>query len=201
MKEVMTGIDLSALIGSRICHDLISPLGAIGNGVELLSMTGIGSTPEIALIAESVECANARIRFFRVAFGAAPKGVAIGQNEVQSILRETYKGGRTRVDWRVDGALQRADVKLGFLLLQCLENSLTWGGQIIIRRSGNDWSFEGRGEKLKLDSRLWDMFADPGSTTEVGASEVHFALVHDAARGAGRNVNSFLSETRVTVSF
>jgi len=201
MKEAMTGIDLSALIGSRICHDLISPLGAIGNGVELLSMSGIGSTPEVALIAESVESANARIRFFRVAFGPAEQGVEIGQGEVQSILRETYKGGRTRLDWRVGGALPRADVKLGFLLLQCLENSLPLGGQIVIRRTGNDWSFEARGEKLKLDGRLWDMFADPGSATEVGAADVHFALVHDAARGAGRSVNSFLSETRVTVSF
>jgi histidine phosphotransferase ChpT len=63
--------DLAALIGSRICHDLISPIGAIGNGVELLLMEASGKGPELSLISESVAAANARIRFFRVAFGAA----------------------------------------------------------------------------------------------------------------------------------
>jgi histidine phosphotransferase ChpT len=63
--------DLTALVGSRICHDLVSPLGAIGNGVELLGLTGIAPSPEMALIVESVENANARLRFFRIAYGAA----------------------------------------------------------------------------------------------------------------------------------
>ena len=63
--------DLNALLGSRICHDLISPIGAIGNGVELLIMDGATKGPEIALIAESVANASARIRFFRIGFGAS----------------------------------------------------------------------------------------------------------------------------------
>ena len=63
--------DLAALIASRICHDLISPLGAIGNGVELLAMEPGGTRPEMALISESVANANARIRFFRICFGQA----------------------------------------------------------------------------------------------------------------------------------
>jgi histidine phosphotransferase ChpT len=42
--------DTSALLGSRICHDLISPLGAISNGLELLAMSGIASSPEMTLI-------------------------------------------------------------------------------------------------------------------------------------------------------
>ena len=63
--------DLAALLGSRICHDLISPIGAIGNGVELMLMDGAGRAPEVALISESVDAANARIRFFRVAYGVS----------------------------------------------------------------------------------------------------------------------------------
>ena len=61
--------DLAALIASRICHDLISPIGAIGNGVELLAMEPGGTLPEMALISESVANANDRIRFFRICFG------------------------------------------------------------------------------------------------------------------------------------
>ena len=67
----MSPKDLNALLGSRICHDLISPLSAIGNGIELLTLSGVDAPSEIALISESVDNANTRIRFFRVAFGAA----------------------------------------------------------------------------------------------------------------------------------
>ena len=78
--------DFAALIGSRICHDLISPLGAIGNGVELLEMSSAGASPEMALISESVASANARIRFFRIAFGAAGSGGSVAAAEIRSIL-------------------------------------------------------------------------------------------------------------------
>ena len=58
---------LAATLASRICHDLTSPLGAIANGLELLTLSDAQRTPELDLIAESVESANARLRFFRLA--------------------------------------------------------------------------------------------------------------------------------------
>lgn len=197
----MTGTDLNALISSRICHDLISPLGAIGNGVELLTMSGQCLTPEIALIAESVENANARIRFFRVAFGAAQNDAEVGQSEVQSILRDSFKGNRTSVSWNVEGTLTRTDIKLTFLALQCLENTLPWGGQITISRSGTNWKLEARGEKVKIDAELWKMITDAADPEGVAASEVHFALVRGAAVDAGRSVAAFISDTQVTLTF
>ena len=197
----MTGTDLNALISSRICHDLISPLGAIGNGVELLTMSGQGNSPEIALIAESVENANARIRFFRVAFGAAPRDVEISQNEVQSILRDNFRTGRVEVQWLVEEAVSRADIKLAFLVLQCLENTLPWGGQIKLTRSGANWKLDAKGEKIKADPELWRMIKEPAKITDVAASDVHFALVADAATNAGRSVAVYLDDAQVTVTF
>ena len=55
--------NLSALVGSRICHDLICPIHAIGNGVELLIMEGHPQSPEISLISKSVTNANTLIQF------------------------------------------------------------------------------------------------------------------------------------------
>ena len=88
----MTATELNALIGSRICHDLISPLGAIGNGIELLTMSGMSAAPEITLISESVDNANARIRFFRIAFGAASADAVTSHSEVTGILADVYRG-------------------------------------------------------------------------------------------------------------
>ena len=94
--------ELNALIGSRICHDLISPIGAIGNGVELLTMSGVRAAPEISLISESVENANARIRFFRIAFGAAGNDALIGNMEIRNVLNDFFRSNRINVDWRIN---------------------------------------------------------------------------------------------------
>ncbi|TMV42546.1 hypothetical protein FGG78_41795, partial [Thioclava sp. BHET1] len=108
--------DLTALLGSRICHDLISPLGAIGNGVELLAMSGQALSPEMQLIAESAAQANARIRYFRIAFGAAQGNQRIGQAELVGLLADLGRGSRICVDWLVRGDQSRPAVKLAFLL-------------------------------------------------------------------------------------
>lgn len=55
--------DLTSLVGTRICHDLVNPLGAISNGVELMTLSGVQRSPELDLIEESIQSASARIRF------------------------------------------------------------------------------------------------------------------------------------------
>ena len=197
----MSELDLNALIGSRICHDLISPLGAIGNGVELLGMSGHAVGPEMALISESVENANARIRFFRVAFGSASAEAMIGQSEIVSILGGMYRTGRLRVRWEAMGDQPRRLVKLAFLTLQCVESALVWGGEVTIREVGGRFVLDGTGERVKQDAALWALALGQGQTPELAASDVHFALVPLAAERAGRQLTADISETRVTVSF
>jgi histidine phosphotransferase ChpT len=164
-------------------------------------MSGQGNSPEIALIAESVENANARIRFFRIAFGAARPDVEISQSEVQCILRDCFRSNRTSIQWRVDGPLTRADVKLAFLVLLCLENALPWGGAITVSRSGANWKLDAKGEKTKANAALWHLITGLETPKDVVASDVHFALVAGAAETANRTVATFFSETRVTVTF
>ncbi len=195
------GVDLDALIGSRICHDLISPLGAIGNGVELLSMSGVTAAPEITLIAESVENANARIRFFRIAFGAASRDATLGTNEVTKVLRDMYRGNRIRVDWRIAEDTRRLDAKLAFLILQCFETALPWGGKVAVTRNGDTWSVFGTGDRIKIDNELWALFNTPSAQAEVSASNVHFALVAPTAASAGRTVRTTVNGNAISVSF
>ena len=197
MKEA----DLNALVGSRICHDLISPLGAIGNGVELLSMSGVSTAPEMTLISESVESANARIRFFRIAFGAAKNDALIGNAELKSVLGDLYRGSRTNVDWRITEDVPRVEAKLAFLLLQCLESAFPWGGKIQVTRTGVTWNVFGSAERTKIDTPLWELLVDPRRRVDVSASNVHFALIHPAAQQVGRRVATNITENSVSVSF
>ncbi|NNE86791.1 MAG: histidine phosphotransferase [Silicimonas sp.] len=197
-----TETELNSLIGSRICHDLISPLGAIGNGVELLAMTGAEQTPEITLISESVDNANARIRYFRIAFGAASASSNIGNAELRCILDDLFKTtNRIKVDWRVPGDIPRAEAKLVFLIILCLESALPWGGRVMVTRTDDRWNLMGMAERLKIDEALWEVVANPQYDTAMNASEVQFALVQPAARVIGRRVTTMLKDSAISVSF
>ncbi len=192
--------DLTSLLGSRICHDLISPIGAIGNGIELLGLSGIKAAPEIALISESVENANARIRFFRIAFGAAGPTEMVAGSDCHALLRDLSRGNRLSYNWIAKGDLPRREVKLAYLLLQCLETAMPFGGQIDISREGGRWSLTGTAERTRIDYGLWALLVDPRAEVELTAASVHFALVADAATRAGCRVATELKEKEIRIT-
>lgn len=192
---------IAALIGSRICHDLISPLGAIGNGVELLGMAGSVDGPEMELISESVSSANARIRFFRIAFGAASPGAMVGRSEIASILRDLGAAGRVKYDWNSENSLSRTEVKLAFLLIQCFESAMAFGGTVKVRQGPDGWRLACTADKMNIDADKWEMLISPPRNIDLSPSDVHFALVTDSALQAGRSLTADLGEGKITLSF
>ncbi len=199
----MTGrIDLTALIGSRICHDLISPIGAISNGVELLMMSGGGARgPEVALIAESVSHATARIRFFRIAFGAAGQDARIGRPEVSSILADLMNGTRLSVEWTSPADMARHEVKLAFLAIMCGETAMPFGGRLRVERGEARWTVNGTAPRMKIDPDLWEVLSNPGSQREITPSEVHFALLAEEIARMNRRLSVELREGEVRIGF
>lgn len=192
--------DLTALLGSRICHDLISPIGAISNGVELLMMAGSTNGPEIALISESVANASARIRFFRIAFGGSSADQRIGRPEVQSILADLTRGGRLSIDWQSPADLPRREVKLVFLLIQCLESAMAFGGKIVVARDGARWTLTGRATKTRIDPTLWKVLVSPEPPADISAAQVHFALVPGELAQQNRRLVTDLTETEIRLT-
>src|SRR5213596_1910543 len=86
----LEGLDLAALLCSRVCHDLISPVGAVVNGMEVLEETNDESTKTFALdlIKRSAAQASARLQFCRIAFGAAGSaGAEIDLGEAEKVAR------------------------------------------------------------------------------------------------------------------
>jgi len=178
--------DLAALIGSRICHDLISPIGAINNGLELLGMTGTTAGAELELISTSVENASARIRFFRIAYGAAG-AQEVGRAEIVSTLKDYSAGARCEMVWGPLEPVPRRALRLAFLGIQCLETALPYGGRIEVRLDAERWVITGLAEKLNVDAPLWARL--PGGEAEVRAAPVQFALPPVLAAEGGRTVS------------
>lgn len=194
--------DIAALIGSRICHDLISPLGAIGNGVELLSMSDVRRIPELSLISESVENANARIRLFRVSFGDAPEGSEIPTTEITGILRDLQKGGRLALSIDIDAAsVPRSEAKLLLLLFQCLESAMPWGGDVTVARDQRGWSLRASAEKLNLEEAKWQVLLSGQPSADLAPRDVHFALVAQAVHDAKTALKTDLAQSSISLSF
>lgn len=196
--------DLTALLGSRLCHDLIGPIGAIGNGVELLALTAAGPSEEVALISQSVATLNARIRFFRVAFGIARPEQGLSRSEIQSILADLHPSGRITLDWSSPPDLPRTEVKAAFLLLLCGETALRSSGRIRALRDEVGWSFSFASPRLRYEDRLWSRLMHPMATTDDTAldpSEVHFPLAAAAIANLGRRPDLEPGPEQLQISF
>lgn len=193
--------NLAALIGSRICHDLISPIGAITNGLELMQMSGSALSPEMALITESVENANARIRFFRVAYGLAAPHQIMSRNEIVSILKAVAQGARVSFHWGPLDDMPRPEVRLAFLALQCLEMAMPYGGRITVSHEAGLWSLAAAADKLRQIPQLWDVLEQPDLPYETGPAEVQFALLPPLLEDAGRRLSLRVTEHDILIRF
>ncbi|OIQ43275.1 MAG: histidine phosphotransferase [Roseobacter sp. MedPE-SWde] len=192
--------NLAALIGSRICHDLISPVGAINNGLELLAMSGAMAGPELELISDSVLNANARIRFFRIAFGAAGDQ-QMGRAEIVSVLDDIGKAGRLKYQWNLAEGCSRSEVRMAFLAALCLETALPYGGLITVSCTDGKWTVVGEGRKISIEAPLWGHVDTSDTSATLTPAQVQFAMLAVAAQEAERQVSFDHSEEKVTVWF
>src|ERR1700749_3559137 len=104
----LDSLDLAALLSSRICHDVISPVGAIVNGLEVLEdekdaeMRGFA----LDLIKKSARTASARLQFCRLAFGAAGSaGAAIDTGDAEQVTRGLMEDEKTKIGWNLPRVL------------------------------------------------------------------------------------------------
>jgi histidine phosphotransferase ChpT len=191
---------LATLVGSRLCHDLISPIGAIQNGLELLSLSGHDSSgPEMALIRESCDNATARILFFRVAFGSAGSSQMMGRRDILSTFDGLLADSKHRADWRIEADLPRSDVQLGFLAFLCCETALPQGGTVRFDRDAAGWSIEARGPRLKHDPPLWDHLNGAAPLSRPTADRVHFALLAVLAEAREQKLLATLRDEVLTI--
>jgi len=190
--------NFAALIGSRICHDLISPIGAINNGIELMEMSTVATSPEMALISQSVTNASARIRFFRIAFGAAGAQI-MGRSEVVSILKDVYADTRLDVAWAPLEGQSRRLVRLTFLALMCMETGMPYGGRIEVALEGDDMVLKGHADKFNIDDALWDHLRGQPGDEALRPAHVQFGLLPVIAADTRREVQTSARDTLLTI--
>ncbi|MEM7212044.1 MAG: hypothetical protein AAF479_09135 [Pseudomonadota bacterium] len=122
--------DISAILVSRICHDLVSPIGAIVNGIDLVREIGGGDVDaELAMISQSSNRASELLQYYRIAFGAASEDSEIARNALRDQAMSFIGSPRIVVEWPQDSGppLTRPLAQLLFQLLMCARGRVRGG--------------------------------------------------------------------------
>jgi len=151
MHFAMNAVDLASLLCSRLCHDLMSPVGALNNGIELMADEQDPDMRDrcVELLADSAKATANKLKFFRLAFGAGGGfGDLIDANEARIALEGIF-GAERRIElgWMV------ADEKLSKGAMKLLLNLALIGGDALVRGGRLDIGAESTGDGLEIAIR------------------------------------------------
>ena len=191
MNVTLEPLDLAALLCSRVCHDVISPVGAIVNGLEVLEDDKDPETREFALdlIKKSAATASAKLQFSRLAFGAAGSaGAAIDTGDAEKVTRGLLTDDRVKLDWRAARVLMpKNEVKL--LLNMCLIAiaAIPRGGVITVWTDAGDAKLRitASGSHMRLAHGVGDLAAGRVENGPLDAHAIQPYFTFLVAQSAG----------------
>lgn len=138
----LSALDLAALLASRVCHDIISPVGAITNGLEVLDEDNGEEMKEFAmdLIRKSALSASSKLKFARLAFGASGSaGAMIDTGDAEEVVRSYIAGEKPEIEWSGRRVLMpKNKVKLILNLVLIALGAIPRGGLIKVIMEGGD---------------------------------------------------------------
>ena len=193
----MKAVDLASLLCSRLCHDLMSPVGALNNGIELLADETDPDMREkcLELLADSARASANKLKFFRLAFGAAG-GFAedIDTHEAEAALEGVF-GPERRIElgWVVsDDKLPKGAVKLLLNLALLAGDALVRGGRLDVGAESRDGEIEiavrAEGPRILLDPALRQVLSARGGGGTIEPRAAGAWLAHSLSVEAGGSI-------------
>lgn len=173
--------DLAGLVASRICHDLISPVGALGNGLELIDAAGGDISEELELITSCSDAARSALTYMRIAFGAAGPDDTIDPSEAIAAARPYLKAKRLTLNWTESDDRSRLRAKARFLSLLAAVDAAPRGAEATaVDADALIWAVAGAPLHPETPT---ERFADVDGC---GAREVHYPILVEVARALGK---------------
>jgi histidine phosphotransferase ChpT len=199
-------LDLAALLCSRVCHDVISPVGAIINGLEVLDEENDEEMRSFALdlIKNSAEQASARLQFCRLAFGAAGSaGASIDTGDAEKVARGLFGGDRVELAWTVPRLLMPKN-KVKLILNLCLIAAATIprGGIVEVTLSGEEparINVTAKGTNAKLAGQLPGLLAGTPDQHPSGPQDIQAYYAGLVAKAANMILTVTAEADRVSI--
>ncbi len=198
--EDLDAVALSALISSRVCHDLINPVGAIGSGLEVLDdpeMEEVMREAALDLVRTGAKKAIALLSYARLAYGAAGGfGAQISLDDAQKALEEVYDTVKADLDWRLEtGLAAKENVKVLMILAYGAADSVPRGGSVVISGDIGDFTIRATGKKLLLQEDL--VRALKGDASEIAPKFTPALLASKIIAAAKGSISAEMSDDAV----
>src|SRR5690606_22533861 len=203
----LDALDLAALLCSRVCHDVISPVGAIVNGLEVLEDENDASMQEFALdlIKKSARQASARLQFARLAFGAAGSaGASIDLGDAENVAKGFIQDDKVTLIWNVPRLLlPKHKVKLLLNLILLATNAIPRGGSITVDAEveGENVRFTiaAKGASARIPAHAEQLLAGKAEGGSVDAHAIQPFYTGLVARAAGMDARFSLEDDTVLI--
>lgn len=204
---VLDSLDLAALLCSKVCHDVISPVGAIVNGLEVLDDDKDPATQEFALglIRRSANQASARLQFCRLAFGAAGSaGASIDLGDAENVSRSFIQDEKVSLTWNAPRLLlAKNKVKLLLNLLVIAQASITRGGVITVDLTDDGTNTTigvvAKGQTTRMPPHVVDLVAGKSATGVVDAHGIQAYYTGQVARACNMDVSIALVDEALNI--
>jgi histidine phosphotransferase ChpT len=186
-------VEFASLLCSRLCHDLLSPIGALNNGLELLADETDPAMRErcMELMAESARTSAAKLKFFRLAFGAAGGfGEAVDTREAQQAIEGLFgETKRLQVNWMVEEPMMpKAAIKVLLNMAMIAGDTLVRGGSLDIGSEANENAIEivlkVEGPRITLDEELRSTLVEGQASEAITPRAAAAFLVHEMVKSA-----------------
>lgn len=207
MAELFTisAPDLAALLCSRVCHDIISPVGAINNGLELLDEGG-ADEDAMKLIRQSARNASARLQFARIAFGAAGSaGMMIDTGDAEAVAIAFLKNEKPDLTWNGPRALlPKNKVKLLLNLLLVANAAIPRGGKLAVTLENLDteprFALAASGPMLRVPPKFLELHSGNKPEEPIDAHSVQPYYTLLLAREANMTISIHATAEEIVLS-
>jgi histidine phosphotransferase ChpT len=200
---VLSDIDLAALLCSRVCHDVISPVGAFTNGLELLEVEDDENMREMAmdLVKKSAKQASAKLQFCRIAFGAAGSaGSLIDMGEAGDVARAFVGDEKVKLDWQVPRENRpKAQVKLLLNMMLLGIAGIPRGGRVTVGLDGDGFVVRADGDQARVPERIAEVLEGRLKDQDLDARSVQPYYSKRLAASAGLTLSIALDGNAVVV--
>lgn len=181
-------VRIGEALAARLCHELVSPVGAIANGVEILAEDAGFAADAATLIGQSAGEAARRLQFYRLAYGALSP---LGADAARQATLELFKEGRCRCDWPAASPPIPSDfVKLAMNLLLLASTALPRGGVVAPLWGDTGLVVTARGQGARLDGDLEMLLSPELEAAEINPKTVQAAFTAALARQLGCTIET-----------
>ena len=203
-ETTLSDLDLAALLCSRVCHDVISPVGAISNGLELIDdpeMDEETKETALAMVRSSARTASAKLKFCRIAFGAAGSaGALIDMGEAGEIAKAFVGEEKIKLDWlapRENRPKQQVKLVLNMLLMAMA--GIPRGGVVTVTAEGDVFTARAVGDRAKVPEAISQVVDGTLELSTLDARLVQPYYAKQLAQSAGLRLTMAMDEADVVV--